>query len=186
MSYHIINIDTPEAYITCRNGQLICDDGKGSKKSLPLEDVAAIVVTSFSSTVHSQVLIAAAELGVSLIFCKSFKPISLVLPANRSSDTALTKAFVQLQRKELDALWQKTIDAKCDNQLFFANLMSPKNEKLSGMITATRRTTPEKESTCARYYWQIFAQAINNNDFRRNAEMFLVNALLDFGYSSLP
>ena len=95
MSYHIVNIDTPEAYITCRHGQLVCDDGCGKTKQLPLEDVCAIIITSFSSTVHSRLLNEAAKLGVSIIFCENFKPQSILMPANRITDTVLAKSFIE-------------------------------------------------------------------------------------------
>ena len=96
MSYHIVNIDTPEAYITCRHGQLVCDDGCGKTKQLPLEDVCAIIITSFSSTVHSRLLSEAAKLGVSIIFCENFKPQSILMPANRITDTVLAKSFIEM------------------------------------------------------------------------------------------
>jgi CRISPR/Cas system-associated endonuclease Cas1 len=62
MAYHIINIDSPKCMVTCQNGQLICSTDEDSKK-LPLEDVAAIIITSFSATLHSALLLQAAKHG---------------------------------------------------------------------------------------------------------------------------
>lgn len=185
MSYHIITIDSPEAYITCRQGQLICDCRNGNIKQLPIEDIASIVITSFSSSIHSQVLNLAAEYGVAIIFCKDFKPQSILMPVNRSSDTFLTKAFVEISESDTTKYWQKTIDAKCENQLEIAKIISPKSKKLEGIKNTCLRSTPLKESQCARYYWQCFGEAILNQDFRRNNDNFQANKLLDFGYSML-
>lgn len=182
MSYHVINIDSPEAYITCSHGQLCCKDRNGATKSLPLEDVGAIVITSFSSTLHGELLIRAAEFGVSIIFCKDYKPVSLMLPANRSTDTLLTKAFVELDSKKKEAFWQKTIDAKCGNQLFVANLICREKEKIESLRFANERTCIEKESTCARLYWQIFGRAIFDDEFTRSERSGGVNDLLNFAY----
>ncbi len=185
MSYHIVNIDSPEAYISCKRGQLVCDCGNGKIKQLPLEDVASIVITSFSATIHSQLLCEASDLGVSIIFCKNFKPVSLMLPTNRSSDTLLTKAFSEIPKEKLSDYWLKTIDAKCENQYTVAKILVPNSPKLEDIKKVCLRKTPLKESQCARYYWSVFAEGISKKEFRRNDDSFAENALLDFGYAIL-
>jgi CRISPR-associated protein Cas1 len=49
VSYHIINIDSPQCSLTCRDGQLSCKMADGAQRSLPMEDVAAIIISSFSA-----------------------------------------------------------------------------------------------------------------------------------------
>src|SRR6185437_3680945 len=124
MSYHIVSIDSPQCSISCRDGQLTCKTAEGEKK-LPLEDVAAIIITSFSATIHSHLFLEAAKHGVALIICEAFKPVSLVLPANRSTDTLLSRALLNLTPRARAHLWQKTIDAKCLNQLILAEHIAP-------------------------------------------------------------
>lgn len=70
MSYHIVHVGSPTARLNCRDGQLTCETEDGDK-SLPMEDVASVVVTSFSATIHSEVLLQAAEKGVVLIISHS-------------------------------------------------------------------------------------------------------------------
>src|SRR6266436_2733831 len=108
MSYHIVSIDSPQCSLSCRDGQLTCKTAEGEKK-LPLEDVASIIITSFSASIHSNLFLEAAKHGVALIICESFKPVSLVLPANRSTDTLLTRAVLALSNQTRQALWRKTI-----------------------------------------------------------------------------
>ena len=110
MSYHIVSIDSPQCSISCRDGQLTCKTAEGERK-LPLEDVASIIVTSFSASIHSELFLEAAKHGVALIICEAFKPVSLVLPANRSTDTILSRAMLDLTPRVRAHLWQKTIDA---------------------------------------------------------------------------
>jgi hypothetical protein len=50
MSYHIVSIDSPQCSLSCKDGQLTCKTAEGERK-LPLEDVASIIVTSFSMLV---------------------------------------------------------------------------------------------------------------------------------------
>src|ERR1700744_5947899 len=98
MSFHIVSIDSPQCSLSCRDGQLTCKTAEGEKK-LPLEDVASIIVTSFSASIQSHLFLEAAKTGVALIICKAFKPVSLVLPANRSTDTLLSRAMLNLTPK---------------------------------------------------------------------------------------
>ena len=48
MSFHIVSIDSPQCSISCRDGQLVCKTAEGERK-LPIEDVASIIITSFSA-----------------------------------------------------------------------------------------------------------------------------------------
>lgn len=60
MSYHIVSIDSPQCSISCRDGQLTCK-ADGVERKLPLEDVASIIITSFSASIHSHLFLEAAK-----------------------------------------------------------------------------------------------------------------------------
>jgi CRISPR-associated protein Cas1 len=184
MSYHIVNIDSPGCVVSCRNGQLTCS-GEDGEKRLPLEDVAAIIITSFSSVIHGELLIEAARHGVALVLCEQFKPVSLMLPANRSSDTLLTKAELELDRKKVESLWRKTVDAKCVNQHLLAMHLSPYHEKLGALEKTAHGRMESKEGTCARYYWGIYSHGLGLPEFRRHEDGYGLNALLNYGYAVL-
>lgn len=184
MSYHILSIDTPECSLSCRDGQVTCKSGD-DVKTIPIEDVAAIIITCFSALIHSQLLLEAAKHGVALIICESFKPVSLVLPANRATDTLLTRAQVELKPSERAALWRKTIDSKCLNQLSLARLLAPNHRIIPGMERVARGKHPQKEATCAAMYWQIYGAALGRNDFSRDRDEEGINALLNYGYAVL-
>src|SRR5437868_15154616 len=124
MSYHIVSIDSPQCSLSCKDGQLTCKTAEGEKK-LPLEDVASIIITSFSASIHSELFLQAAKHGVALIICEAFKPVSLVLLANRSTDTLLSRALLSLTESTRKHLWQKTVDAKCQNQHSLAAHVAP-------------------------------------------------------------
>ena len=149
MSYHIVSIDSPQCSLSCRDGQLTCRTAEGEKK-LPLEDVASIIITSFSASIHSELFLQAAKHGVALIICESFKPVSLVLPANRSTDTILSRALLNLTDAARRQLWQKTVDAKCQNQYSLANHIAPADRRLSTMRETACGKSMHKEGVCAK------------------------------------
>jgi CRISPR-associated protein Cas1 len=184
MSFHIVNIDAAHCSLSCRDGQLTCTTAEGERK-LPLEDVASIIITSFSATIHSQLLLEAAKQGVALIICEAFKPVSLVLPANRSTDTLLSRALLNLTPKHRQALWQKTVDAKCLNQLSLAQKLAPGDKQLPVLELEARSRKPHKEPGCARTFWQILGRALGEPGFTRERSQPGFNSLLNYGYAVL-
>lgn len=184
MSYHILSIDTPDCSLSCKDGQVTCRSGPETK-TVPIEDVAAIIITSFSALLHSNLLLEAAKHGVALIICESFKPVSLVLPANRATDTLLTRAQVDLPTRSRETLWRRTVDAKCGNQLSLMQQLLPGHESLRGLEIIAKGKHPQKEALCARVYWQMYGEALGIADFTREREAGGVNALLNYGYAVL-
>ncbi len=184
MSYHILNIDSPQCDLSCRRGQ-ITFFSNGETRQLPIEDVAAVVITSYSARIHSPLLVEAARHGVAMIICEDFKPVSLMLPANRSSDTLLTKAALNLDKKKTANLWRKTVDAKCRNQFLLARHLNPEHPKLERLEKVARSRQPAKESAASRYYWPIYAEALDDSSFTRDPDGGGLNDLLNYGYAVL-
>ncbi len=185
MSYHIVNIDTPSCSLSCKDGQLTCRSEQGERK-LPLEDIAAIIITSFNATIHSHLFLEAAKHGVALIICESFKPVSLVLPANRSTDTLLSRALLDLEPRVRESLWRRTVDAKCQNQAALAAHIAPNDPALVQLRSCAGGKQEYKEAICAKLFWGVFGRALGEKSFRREpgAEGGL-NALLNYGYAVL-
>lgn len=166
MSYHIVSIDSPQCSLSCRDGQLTCKTAEGERK-LPLEDIASIIITSFSANIHSHLFLEAAKHGVALIICEAFKPVSLVLPANRSTDTLLSRAVLSLPEHTRQQLWLKTLDAKCENQCSLATHIAPGDPRLPPMRATAAGRKPHKEAVCAKSFWQIMGVALACEEFRR-------------------
>lgn len=185
MSHHIITIDSPNCSVSVNHGQLTCRTLEDAERSLPIEDVASIIITSFSAKLHSKLLVESARHGVALVICDRFNPVSLLLPANRSSDTLLTKAELVLDKKKQSSLWRKTIDAKCRNQYALAEFLVPEFEKMDRLRAEAMGKGQHKESTCAQYYWRAWGQAIGDLEFKRHSPLNSSNKLLNYGYAVL-
>ena len=184
MSFHIVSIDSPEASLSCRDGQLTCRTA-GGEKQLPLEDIASIIITSFSAQIHSNLFLEAAKHGVSLIICEAFKPVSLVLPANRSTDTLLSRAQIGLDEKKRSRLWQMTVDAKCRNQFALATHLAPDDIALPALAAEAGSRKPHKEAQCAKLFWQVFGRSLGEKEFSRERSVPGLNGLLNYGYAVL-
>lgn len=133
----------------------------------------------------ANLLLEAAKHGVALIICESFKPVSLVLSANRATDTLLTRAQVDLPTRSRETLWRRTVDAKCGNQLSLMQQLLPGDDRLRGLEIIANGKHPQKEALCARAYWELYGEALGIPEFTREREAGGVNALLNYGYAVL-
>jgi len=186
MSYHIIDISTNNVVLSVKDGQLVCRNPDESTRKLPMEDIGAILVNCFSAHFHSSFLIEAARNKVAVVICEKFKPVSLVLPVQRSSDTILTRAQIQTPIDCLYAMWRMTIDAKCANQHELASRVCA---GYASQLAKFKRTmdldSVSKESNCARLYWRMFSRSLGVKGFKREQHGDGLNGLLDYGYAVL-
>ena len=185
MSYHIINIDSADTVLASENGQLVCIDEQKNRRSIPLEDVASIIITGYRSTITNRLIIEAAANGVALIVCDRFKPASIMLPVDRSTDTNLSRAQVSLHARQRATLWKRTVRAKVNNQLLLSEYIAPKLPATKSLRRLFDGSKEPSESVAARFHWRAFAFAINDEDFRRNRSETGVNSMLNYGYAVL-
>ena len=123
---------------------------------------------------------------MALVLCESFRPASLVLPANRSTDTLLSRAMVSLAAKSRARFWAKTLDAKCLNQAALALEWLPQDAASQKLLERARSASPSKEPACAAMFWKIFARMANQPEFRREPQDGQpLNSLLNYGYAVL-
>lgn len=184
MSYHIVSIDAPQADLTCRDGQLVCT-ADGAVKKLPLEDIASIIITSFSARIHSHLFLEAARHGVALVICEKFQPVALLLPACRSADTLLTRRHLTLPDSSRRRLWEKTIDAKCANQALIASRIAPDSASTALLVRAASARSARKEGGCAKLFWEVFSDGLRVEGFSRGRKLGGLNDLLNYGYAVL-
>lgn len=186
MSYHIIDISTNNIGLSVKDGQLFCRNPDGSVRKLPMEDIGAILINCFSAQLHSSFLIEAAKSKIAVILCERFRPVSLVLPVQRSSDTLLTRSQIQAPMRLLRTMWGMTVDAKCANQYELVSRLCPDEEmSLSDFRISMKADTVCKEGNCARLYWNLFSKALDIKGFRRLTQSDGLNGLLNYGYAVL-
>lgn len=186
MSYHIIDISTNGVTLSVKDGQLVCRAPDDSVRKLPMEDIGAVLINCFSAQLHNSFLIDAAKRKVAVILCECFRPVSVVLPVQRASDTLLTRAQIQASTRLLQDLWSTTIDAKCANQYSLLDQIASGEEKqLSDFRISMNRPDPSKEGNCARIYWGLFGKALSVHGFHRLKDDHGLNGLLNYGYAVL-
>ena len=155
MSYHIIDISTNNVSLTAKDGQLVCRSPDDTVRKLPMEDIGAVLVNSFSVQLHSSFLIEAAKRRVAVIVCERFRPVSLVLPVQRVTDTILTRVQIQAPARLMRRMWESTVNAKCANQYeFVSRICSGDERRLSDFRIIMNGSSVSKEGNCVRMVGQ--------------------------------
>ena len=155
MSYHILSIDACTCHLSCDKGQLRCVDGENPPRTIPLEDVGVVVLSSFKATLTSNLLIELARKRIGFVLCESYRPAVLLLPADRATDTALLRHLADMPARLRNRLWQKTLDAKCGNQMALAQAWNPHHPAIVELkrMAVTEKTAREAE--CARLFLSL-------------------------------
>lgn len=186
MSYHIIDISTNGVSLSVKDGQLVCKNPDGSVRSLPMEDIGAVLVNTFSANFHSSFISSAAEHKIAVIVCEKFRPVSMVLPVQRASDTIMTRSQIQAPMRLIRRLWEQTVTAKCINQYSLAERISIGMERqLMDFRITMHKDDLSKEANCARLYWELYSNALRLKGFRRFRDDNGLNGLLNYGYAVL-
>lgn len=155
-----------------------------STRTIPVEDIAVIILDNKQITITQGALEALLENNSAVITCDSSRmPVGLMLPL--CGNTTQNERF----RAQLDAslplkkqLWQQTVQAKISNQA--SVLKKSRDVEVRNMICWVNEVrsgdSDNLEARAAAYYWpNLFT------DFRRNREGEPPNNLLNFGYAIL-
>ncbi len=184
MSYHVLAIDQADCTLTCSKGQLIMIHEHGEKR-LPMEDVGAIIISSFKCSITNHFLIEACRHRIGLVICDRFKPAAIVLPTDRITDTQVIRNLAKMTVSFKQRLWKKTVDTKCANQSTLANIWAPTNPLTLELKTAACNPAEHKEAACAKLFWAIFGDIIVQHRFKRGRYEEGYNSLFNYGYAIL-
>lgn len=184
MSYHIISVDHPDCRLSVKHGQL-CLHASDLSKQIPLEDVAAIIITSIKCTFSNHFITEVARKRISVIICDTYKPAALILPADRATDTHLIRNIANLSSQLKNRLWDKTLNAKCNNQFASAISWAPEHPLLHDLERLSKSRKISREAECAKLYWTIFSDTFFNGQFRRDRSRDDCNVLFNYAYAIL-
>lgn len=173
------------SYLHIQHKQLLirCPSSKTLRGSIPVEDIAIVLID------HPQVSITTAVLNAfmdhKVVFCSCDQhhlPHGMMLPM--AGHTELTERW----RDQLDAsaplkkqLWKQTVKAKIENQRRLLEMHRQPTEAMDYYLEEVYSGDPKNmEGKAANHYWKYILP-----DFRRDAMGFPPNNLLNFGYAIL-
>ena len=186
MTDRILDISDSGCRLRVENRQLLISRDEGVPASIPLEEVAALVVSQAYTTYSHAVLSGLAEHGGVLVVCDSrCLPCAMMLPLYGHSLQAQRLAEqIAVTKPVRKRLWQAIVQAKVRNQAAILQGSRGEDAGLSAMAERVRSGDPDNiESQAARVYW---ARLFGGLDFRRTpGEGNPPNHFLDYGYAVL-
>jgi CRISP-associated protein Cas1 len=169
-----------ESRLNLKAGQLFVRQADGDV-SLPLEDIAYVVLDAPHISITSSLLSKMMEQGVALITIdERHNPNGLLLPfMSHHRQAGLAKQQIIVSEPFKKRLWQAIIRAKITNQAENLKTHGKKCDALFAMAKRVNSGDPENiEARAARDYWgNLF------DDFIRDNESDIRNKMLNYGYA---
>jgi len=185
VQHRILDISESGARLSLRHRQLVIDRYEAGAQTVPIAELAVVVLAHPQVSITQPVLAALAEHGGVLIACDGRRlPTGMYLP--------LQSHYVQTERMAAQAaasaplrkrLWRQIVRAKIRAQADVLTELRGTDAGLAALVPKVRSgDTGNVEAQAARRYWSVLFPGI---DFRRDADAPDQNQLLNYGYAVL-
>jgi len=181
----ILDFSEQGASLSVRLEQLRIRPAEGREVSLPLADIAVLVLAHPAIHLTQAVLGGLAEHGGVLLTCDSSRlPAGMMFPlvghhVQGLRATAQVRASLPTKKR----LWQSLVRAKITHQALTLEDLRSTDGGLHALAAQVRSGDPGNvEARAARRYWPLL---FNSTDFRRARERPDVNRFLNYGYAVL-
>lgn len=185
MPDRILDISTNSGRLRLRLDQLVFErDGGLQTVSVPLEDLAALVVSNPRVTYTHALLSALAEKGCVLVVCDgSFTPSAILTPlVGHTTQTERLASQVNASLPTRKRLWRSIVQAKVKAQAGLLRETRGDDAGIAAMAARVGSGDPTNvEAQAARRYWSLL---FDDPDFRRGGPGG-PNPLLNYGYGVL-
>jgi len=154
---------------------------KEETHTLPLTDIAALIVSHPQVSYTHAVLSGLAAAGATFIACdEKHLPAAMLLPlVSHSTQTERFAAQAQLSLPTRKRIWQEIVRAKLLSQARLLEERTGRDWGLGPLASRVRSgDAGNLESQAARIYWRALF-----GDFRRDPEGEGVNSCLNYGYA---
>lgn len=179
MAFRNLYISNP-AQISVKNKQLIISQDR--EYSVPVADIASVIIENLSSTITAQALSLLSEHGVAVFTCDSkHLPNGILLPfSGHSRHLTAIQSQIGMPRVFQKRLWQKIVSQKIRNQALVLETFNIKGadtlHSLSCKVQSGDQTSIESIAA-AKYFKCLFG-----NDFARRSPG-VINSGLNYSYA---
>lgn len=173
------------AYLKIKDLQMLVIDpsSKISKGTIPLEDIALLVLDHYQITLSHQLLIALQGNNVVVISCDAHHlPFAMTQPLYGHSEFS-ERIQCQLAVSEplKKQLWKQTVEQKIRNQQGLLTLLDKPYASMDSYKNAVKSgDSTNMEGIAAQYFWKHLF-----DDFSRGRHGTAPNAMLNYGYAIL-
>ena len=178
----IVDIATDGRHLSAHRGFLIVAEGHEEVGRVPLDDVGAVIVHAHGVTWTTNLVVALAERGATLLLCDAHHaPVAVCLPlAGHHAQNARMRAQWEAKRPLAKQLWRALVIAKIGWQGAVIAAHGGLPAPYAFLARRVGSGDPENiEAQAARRYWS----ELMGPGFRRDRYAGGVNGLLNYGYA---
>ena len=162
-------------------GRLMVESKDGKQTTLPVSDVAVVLLSDSAISISGAALSELAAAGITVIVSDcAHLPVGLFQPiAANSRQTAVLLGQIQATPSVKDRLWRKIVEAKIRSQL---NVLKENGKKWKDLlpVKVERGDALNAEGVVARSYWRRLGLFPVRDRNARDA-----NCILNYGYAVL-
>ncbi|RMB07947.1 type II CRISPR-associated endonuclease Cas1 [Eilatimonas milleporae] len=184
MPGRIIEIAGEERYLHVARGFLVVETDDGEAGRVPLDDIAAVIVTARQARYSNRLVCALADRNALLIPCdERFRPVGWLWPlSGHYGQGGRMAAQAGAGRPRNKRLWQQIVRAKIAAQAQALRAAGAPHAGVAALAARVRSGDPDNvEAQAARRYWPLMM----GPDFSRDRGADGANALLNYGYTVL-
>ncbi len=185
MLERIIDISEASVFLKVQHDLLIVCFGDNQEQRVPLEDIAALVVSHSAVTYTQAVLSGLMRHGAVFIACDSHRlPSGMMFPlVGHHLQQERMRIQVEAKLPVKKQAWRQLVRAKIHAQGRLLLQRTGADQGLRDMARRVRSGDPDNlEAQAARRYWQALFSGIQ---FRRDPDGEGVNSMLNYGYAVL-
>lgn len=185
MTNRMIELSEGPASLSVRHGQLVIARDEVAEVTVPLEDIACVVVAHPRVMFTHAVLSGLAARGAAFVVCNErFLPIGMLLPLDAHSTQAQRfAAQAAAPQPTRMRLWRQIVQAKVRAQGRLLARARGDDKGLLALVAGVKPGDPlNVEAHASRIYW---AALFPEDRFRRNFMAEDQNRFLNYGYAVL-
>lgn len=184
MLNRVLEIAEENRYISLKRGFIVVQQGNEELGSVPLDDIAVLLLSAQGVTLTKNVVNALSEQGCITVFCgQNYIPLSMVVPiASHTYFTKIIKTQIKASEPLKKRLWQQIVIQKIKNQALSLKHCGKADEtklieKIAQMVKSG--DPDNREAYAARMYWK----ALFGDTFTRDKNGDGINTFLNYGYA---
>ena len=184
MLNRVLEIAEENRYLSLKRGFIVIQHGTEELGSIPLDDIAVLLLSAQSITLTKNVLNALSEKGCITVFCgANYTPLSMVVPiASHTYFTKIIKTQINSTEPFKKRIWQQIVIQKIKNQALSLKYCNKESDAklIEKIATLVKSGDPDnREAYAARMYWK----SLFGDSFIRDKNGDGINSLLNYGYA---
>ena len=180
----VLEVFEENRYLSLRRGFVIIQQANTILASVPLDNIAVLLLTAQSVTLTKNVINALVEKGCIIVSCgRNYIPVSMTAPiASHYLFSKNIKNQISASLPLKKRIWQQIVMKKIQNQalsLCFCGMEedAKKVNKIASLVKSG--DVDNREAYAARLYWKL----LFGDSFIRDKDGDGINALLNYGYA---